>query len=389
MATKSRRKSTSVNDKLFSESHRFGFFQATRLLQGLVSKWRRKKTRGVIGHDVSPTEESVKFSAFPSIKFASTEIVKIKSKSSTNDEDDGFLLEDKPQGEGKQSALSELANKYDATSSQVEMQVSFMGLTGQSSALPVHLTELEITRIRDKDFALKEFYDLFNHRAISFFYRAWEKYRLPISYERSKLGGPKKCDQITANLHSIIGISGDSLKNQLQIDPEDLLYYAGFFAAPSRSASALSSALTEILDVPVIVNQFKGEWMSLLEEDRMRLPLFPLKGQNNCLGVDTVIGNEVFTVEGKFQLEIGPLNRAQFNSLYPGSPGQEALKRFTRLFVGDSFQFELKYVLQNDAITGWELNSAKDVMPRLGLNTWLLPDNIDDAVREIIIDVSH
>jgi len=149
MATKSRRKSTSVSEKLFAEPYRFGFFQAARLLQGLVIKWRKKgasaaATRGAVGHDVSPLEEPVKFSAFPSLKFASSEIAKISPISSDK-------------------------------SDQVEMQVSFMGLTGQASVLPVHFTELEINRIRDKDFALKQFYDLFNHRSISFFYPAWEK----------------------------------------------------------------------------------------------------------------------------------------------------------------------------------------------------------------------
>jgi len=380
MVTKSRRKSTSVSDKLNSEPYRFGFFQAARLLQGLVSKLPGKDSNGIVGHDVSPLEESVKFSAFPSLKFASSEVVKISSR----------LVDTGTDGKSKTDPIN-----------QSEMQVSFMGLTGQSSVLPIYLTELEITRTRDKDYALKQFYDLFNHRAISFFYRAWEKYRLPASYERAKLeahvnnrpnsgaNSKLKSDPITANLQAIIGISGDSLQRQLSVDVEDMLFYAGFFATPNRSASALSAALSEILDIPVVVNQFKGEWVSLLEEDRMQLPYFPLKGKNNCLGVDTVIGDEVFTVEGKFQLEVGPLNSQQFESLQPGSRGQEALKKFTRLFVGDSFQFDLKYVLNDDAILNWELSSEHHSLPRLGLNTWLLPENLDDATREIIVDVNH
>jgi len=49
-----------------------------------------------------------------------------------------------------------------------------------------------------------------------------------------------------------------------------MLFYAGFFASPNRSASSLSASLSDILNIPVEVNQFKGEWVSLLEEDRMR-----------------------------------------------------------------------------------------------------------------------
>jgi len=366
MATKSRRKSPSVNENLFSEPYRFSFFQAARLLQGLVSKWRRKNIGGVVGHDVSPLEEPIKFAAFPSLKFASSEVVSVSIAK-------GKVADSKPDS--------------------VDMQVSFMGLTGQSSVLPVHFTELEISRTRDKDFALKQFYDLFNHRAISFFYRGWEKYRLPFVYERSKLESPHSVDPITANVHALIGIEGSTLQRQLETNAEDMLFYAGFFASPNRSAFSLSAALSDILAIPVVVNQFKGEWVSLLEEDRMQLPVFPLKGKNNCLGVDTVIGDEVFTVEGKFQLEIGPLNREQFESLQSGSRGQAALKRFTRFFVGDSFKFELKYVLEDDAISVWQLNETDRHLPRLGLNTWLLRDNLanepGNVTREIIVDVTH
>jgi len=372
MATKSRRKSPSVSETLFLESTRFSFFQAARLLQGIVKKWRKteapKNSSLSVGYDASPLEEAVRFTSFSSLKFASSEIQKItcKAENQTNTE---------------------------AASNQAHMQVCFMGLTGQSSILPVHFTELEINRIRDKDFALKSFYDLFNHRAISFFYRAWEKYQLPFAYERSKIDNPACSDPITTALHSIVGVGGDVMQKQLQLDAEDMLFYAGFFATPNRSASSLGNALTDILNIPVKVNQFKGEWVALLDEDRMQLPVFPLSGKNNCLGVDSVIGNEVFTVEGKFQLEIGPLNRNQFRSLQPNSQGQAALKHFTRLFVGGSFQFELKYILEDDAISHWILAENQYDGPALGVNTWLLGDGMEsksgELAREIIIDVVH
>ena len=41
-----------------------------------------------------------------------------------------------------------------------------------------------LSRIRERDHTLVDFLDLFNHRMISLFYRAWEKYRFGVTYER-------------------------------------------------------------------------------------------------------------------------------------------------------------------------------------------------------------
>ena len=66
--------------------------------------------------------------------------------------------------------------------------VNFMGLTGPVGALPQVYTELVIERIRARDRSLEAFFDIFNHRFLSLFYRAWEKYRFLVGYERDRSG---------------------------------------------------------------------------------------------------------------------------------------------------------------------------------------------------------
>lgn len=356
MASKKRGKSPSVSEKLFNEGEKFSFFQATRLLQGVVRQWQTQGKQGPVGHDVFPENECIKYSVSSSLKFQPSEIYQITHAM------------DKPL----------------VTQDSADMQVSFMGLDGPSSTLPVFFTEMEVLRARAKDTALKDFLQIFNHRLISLFYRAWEKYRLSYVYERHALQGREK-DAITEVFEALLGIDGPHLAQSLPIDSEQLLYYAGLFASPRRSASGLQESLSEFLGVPVKVNQFKGEWLDLLEEDRSRLPMHPLKGKNNCLGVDMVIGEKFYTVEGKFELEVGPLACEHYEQFRPGSAKEEALIKFTELFVGANFVFDIKYLVESQHLEAWRIGGETSQDFLLGWNTWMHVDKKSNALQTVMV----
>ena len=71
--------------------------------------------------------------------------------------------------------------------------------TGRRGDVPVGLIHGDLFR----DNVLWEFLDIFNHRMLSLFYRAWEKYRFAIAYERRD---PEQPDPVTHVLLHLIGI---------------------------------------------------------------------------------------------------------------------------------------------------------------------------------------
>ena len=196
MATTNGGKRAGVIGRLFETSYRFNFFQAVRLLEQLSAQEQRdgspyhpQNEASGVGRDLHPGAEAVRFRALPSLSFPAGAISDLRSVLSS----DRFAHSVPPP----------------------EMLVTFLGLTGPSGALPRHYTELLLQRIREKDFSFRDFLDLFNHRLISLFYRAWEKYNWPIAYERAWVdGGTAEPDPITQAVYCLDGLGTPGLRRR-------------------------------------------------------------------------------------------------------------------------------------------------------------------------------
>ena len=234
MAAQSRGTSAAVSRQLAEQPYRFEFFQAVRLLEQLARERARDGLAvevATVGYDHLPQRESVRFRALPSQTFPPSEVVSLK--------------------------LPEPPHAAQPATLPAEMVVSFLGLTGPGGVLPRHYTQLVIDRVRQKDFSLRDFLDLFNHRAISLFYRAWEKYRLPAAFERAALDPHADAeDQFTRCLVCLVGLGTDKLRGRLAISDAAFLYYGGHFAHAPRTATALESILQDYFEIPVQVLQF-------------------------------------------------------------------------------------------------------------------------------------
>ena len=154
---------------------------------------------------------------------------------------------------------SEIQSLRDADGERADMEVNFMGLFGPLGVLPLYYTELIAERARLRDTALIDFLDIFNHRMISLFYRAWEKYRFPIAYERGDL------DQVGRRLLDFIGLGTPGLQNRQKVADNALMFYSGLLSQQPRCAANLENLLADYFEVPVEVEQFVGAWYKLDE----------------------------------------------------------------------------------------------------------------------------
>ena len=368
MAAASGRKSATLADQLLNEPYRFDFFQAVRVVERMHRERARGQAMAPVGRDHEPAREVLRFRALQSLSFAPSSISEVRGRDRSppgNDDED------------------------DPRSSQLEMVVSFMGLTGPSGVLPQHYTRLLIQRIRDKDHSLQDFLDVFNHRLISFFFRAWEKYRFPTAYERARVESREEEDLFSSALYSLVGLGTGGLQRRMDLEDEAFLFYSGLFADSHRGSNSLERLLSEYFGLEVEVLQFHGQWLTINPNDRSVLPTkrHP-KGQNCQLGGDLVLGEKIWDVQSKFRLRMGPLTHRQFRRLIPSGDTVVPLCQMVRTYVGVEVDFDVQLAIQAAEIPPLRLGSTGEDQPFLGWTTWAVSQPITEDFEDVVFSLS-
>lgn len=371
MAATDRQPSSDLIQELLDEPHEFDFFQAVRLIELFLMGEKQHPTPSPVGGDSGPHKEPIRFRAMPSLSFPPGQIASVRSRTKQNSE--------APNSESTRDQTNGSSGKRSISADRipVDMMVSFMGLTGPNGVLPQHYTSLVIERSHQsiKDDTLREFFDLFNHRAISFFYRAWEKYRFQFGYERNLFAAEYQDDLFTRCLFSLVGLELPGLRHQFSFDDQALIFYGGLTAQRCRNAIGLEQILQSYFDVPTKVIQFVGQWLDLPEELQTSLPSAanPL-GQNLQLGESAVIGSRAWDVQSRFRVRIGPLPSEKFEQLLPGET-LNSIAEMIRFYVGPEKDFDIQLVLQRQDISALKLSKDGSPKPLLGWNTWLSPSS--------------
>lgn len=328
MAAKSGMEDTTLGQpelekELLENPTSFEFFQAVRVIQKLFPD------RSRVGEFADPKEEAARFGTNSAIGFPASEIQ---------------TLDSEPDG-------------------QLKLTVNFMGLTGPLGVLPLNYSLLVAERARARDRTLRDFFDIFNHRFISLFYRAWEKSRFAVAYERDQ------SDLITQHLLDLIGLGTASVQDRFNVSDQSLVFYAGLLGQQGRPAVALEQLLEDYFGVPVEVEQFVGGWYPLAADTQCALG--DDTSASSQLGVGSVAGDEIWDQQARVRIRIGPLDRQRYDEFLPRGESYEALRTLTRFFSEDRFDFEVQLVLARDEVPECILGSEGDAATPLGWTTWM------------------
>ncbi len=321
MANETRTTASDLEESLQKEPHRYGFFQVMRLLECAY------KDKSRFGQSQRPSQEPpIRLGQDVSLTFETATLTSFTRR--------------------KQGLMPLLKER-------------FFGLFGPNGPMPSHLTEYIHERIHyHRDHTLAGFADMFHHRMICLFYRAWANTEPTVSFDRPQ------SDRFSTYIGSLAGLGLDSLRERDAMPDLAKSYYTGFLSCQSKSAESLRALLADYFRLTVSIEQFAGEWLDIQPLDLTRLGESPRTGE---LGRSAILGSRVWACQHKFRIRFGPLNLNEYLSLLPDGYRLEQLIAIIRNYIGDELSWDVNLVLKKAQVPSAQLGETT----HLGWTSWL------------------
>ncbi|NOR63323.1 MAG: type VI secretion system baseplate subunit TssG [Rhodobacteraceae bacterium] len=220
-----------------------------------------------------------------------------------------------------------------------ELAQYMFGLFGPNGPLPLHFTEHAYNRQRSfRDPTFKAFGDIFHHRMLSLFYRAYASGEPTSSFDRKG-----EVDPFAQKVAAFAGLRGAAMAERDAMPDLAKLRYAGRLAHGTRNEEGLLALISGFFGAPATMESFVGTWLELDKKDTWELgnPHKPAK-----LGQSCSIGSKVWTRQAKFRFRVGPVGLADYKRLLPGGDSLKRLKSLVNNYMGEAMMWDMNLVLR-------------------------------------------
>jgi type VI secretion system protein ImpH len=271
---------------------------------------------------------------------------------------------------------SMLADITPSEGERLKIRGYFLGLFGPNGPLPLHLTEYaheRATNFHDRTFAA--FADVFHHRMLELFYRAWADVRPTVHFDR-----PAE-DRFARYVGALVGIAGDGLQNRDSWPDRARLFFSGLLAGGTRTRAALESLLQEYLGLNVQVRECVGQWLPIAPAERTRLGA---ESETAVLGRSAVLGERVWNVQHRIRLVVGPVTLGQLMQFLPGGAPLQRLSDIMLSYFGFEYAWDVQFLTQRERLPGVRLGQ----FGHLGWTAWVDPTLRGPPADDVVIDVS-
>lgn len=393
-----------LTGRLSNRPFGFDFFRAVRLLESQSPELPR------IGFSFSPSEDPVRFWQNPSLRFAPSTLESFRPG---------------------------------APGVPPRMAVNFFGLFGTNAPMPPHITEYVLEReLHHHDMTITAFFNVFHHRLISLFYRAWAASQKAVDLDRPE------GQRFATYIGSLFGIGMDTLQERDAVPDKSKLYFAGRLASQTRNAEGLEAILRQYFHLPVELQQFVGRWLELPADSVCHMgdatgagPGGPTAGgrlgdwaersafgqfssgdghdergmktgaagrsgglqggqgipatlgrmygsgpdeapMTGRLGIDTILGSQFWDCQLSFRLRFGPMGLADYKRMLPNGDSFKRLKYWVLNYCGEHFFWSAQLILRANEVPKTVLGAESG----LGWTSWLKTKDFARDADDLILN---
>jgi type VI secretion system protein ImpH len=269
-------------------------------------------------------------------------------------------------------APAPLASFEASAGSAPRLQVRLFGLLGPNGPLPLHITEYARERLRNAgDPTVSRFLDIFHHRFLAFFYRAWAQAQPHVNRDRPN------ADRFAAYVGAFVGVAPAALRDRDRVSDLARFFHSGALIRQARNAEGLAAMLEHYFHVRAAIQEFVGHWMELGPNERTYLG-----GEGAGLGLGAVLGSRVWDRQHKFRIRIGPLTLDRYESFLPGGLPLAQLVDWVRTYLCFELAWDVRLVLRQNEVPPMVLGRGG----RLGWTTWLGQRPHDTDADDLCLD---
>ncbi|MFM0076613.1 type VI secretion system baseplate subunit TssG [Paraburkholderia sediminicola] len=321
-------------EKLRAEPWRYGFLS---LLRRLGADLRIPP----IGRARRPQAEPFRLGQRPSLAFAPREIAEIE-------EIDGRL----------------------------SLKLFGLGMLGPNGPLPIHVTEIARDRQESRrDNTLVDFLDIFHHRYLTLFYRAWSSAQATAGLDRAD------DERFSFYVASLFGQdTGETGRGRLPAHAR--MSASAHLIREARNPDGLRATLARFFGVPVAIDEHVWNWIEVdpAEHSKLGAP-----GAPSVMSEGAMLGEQVPDRQHKFRIVVGPLDIDEYLRFTPRGDDLPLLVEWVRAFIGYEFAWELELRIKAQSAPPAVIGGPE----RLGWSGWLGHSLTCDSITGMRFEPEH
>lgn len=272
-------------------------------------------------------------------------------------------------------APSEIADVSEA-GGRLKVRMFGLGMLGPNGPLPIHMTEMAREREQSRrDTTTTDFFDLFHHRYLTRFYRAWASAQSTAGLDR------QNDERFSAYVVRMMGPGVDEIRERA-LPSHARLAASAHTIRESRNPDALSDTLSHYFGVPVAIEENIFHWIMLDSSDCGRIGK---PGQNATMGQGAVMGSVVPDRQGRFCIIMGPLDLEAYLRFTPMGEDLPVLVEWVRAFIGCELEWELMLQIRPDRAPPAVMGGPQ----RMGWSGWLGHSPADRPVTGMRFEPEH